>query len=317
MYVVMLSLKDYAGSGWKIADAINQTGQHKVFHATRVPHQFGYPSDAVLEEGGRLAITRAIKRADIVHFKGDEPPTADWWGVHIPKGLPRIVSVGGSSFRRLPGGVKCKVAMGHYPLSVYVAEADIRTALTPDLNYPDFRGTYTQQCIDANRQPYLWKRAQKVIISHSPSVRSKKGTEMIIEAVRRLQDEGFRVELDIIEGVSNAECVQRKRRATLFIDQISDTGYYGISALEAMQFGVPVMAHISEQAIAQSEGKLNGLPVIRVNKSATSVYFTLKHYLENMGELADLSILTKHWADTFHSYEQVGAMWSEIYNTLN
>lgn len=310
----MLSTRDYAGSGGRIREAVNGSGRHEVFLVTATGHQYGYTVDGCLDTGDTLAIRQAIRRCDVIHFKGDNPPVKVWRGIPLPD-RPVVVTVGGSAFRRLPGKT-CRVAMGLYPLSDYVNGADIRTALTPDLNYPAYLGTYTQHCINAEAAPYTWKRGRAFIVGHSPSARRKKGTDALIIAVDKLKDEGVNVRLDIIENVTNSECVERKKRHTVFFDQVADTGFYGMSAVEAMQFGVPVMAYVSEMALQQSDGKLSHVPVINCGKTPQGIYKLLKYYIDNRKELETLSVVTKWWADKFHGFTTSAKMWNDIYDRL-
>jgi len=315
MNIVMLSGKDFAGSGNKIATAVNRKGKHSVTLALAFENSYHYPYDICLNSRDAYdQLKSALAKADLIHFKGDDPPPADgyWYGVKLPD-VPQVVSVGGSNFRRM--GVKSLVANGRWDFKEY-RRAGYRSALTPDLNYPEYEGHYTQQCIDSKNAPYTWHLPAVPVIAHSPSHRLKKGTDIVIRAFRMLQNEGINCKLDLIEKVSNAECVERKKDATIFVDQISDTGFYGISALEAMQFGIPTIAYISDQAQEQSEGKLKDCPVISPDKNVFSLYVKLKNLLSDPELIQDYSWITKDWADKFHSFETVGKMWTSLYTKI-
>ncbi len=65
----------------------------------------------------------------------------------------------------------------------------------------------------------------KVRIAHAPTSRSLKSTDVILEAIGRLN-----VELDLIEGVTNRECMVRKARADILVDKL--TYGYGVGAIE-------------------------------------------------------------------------------------
>lgn len=315
MKVVMLSTKDYAGSGRKITEAVGRYGVDVSIY-TLERHQYGYPVDGTIADGDAEKIKRQVKAADVIHFKGDEPPKDDWFGVPIPAHVPKIITVGGSSFRRNKEGKRNAVCNGHYPLSDYFT-AKVRTAITPDLNYPEFEGIYTQHCIDSTAAPYTWKKRRVPIIMHCPSMRRKKGTEMILTAVRLLKEQGYAFDFRLIENVSNKECIEAKKKASIYIDQLSFTGFYGMSAVESMQFGVPTIAYISQQAREQAMGKVDNCPVISPFMSAYGLFEHLKFYLDNLSYLEDVSYLTKVWANEFHSYETVGRLWLDIYNSLN
>lgn len=90
-------------------------------------------------------------------------------------------------------------------------------------------------------------------IAHAPTNRAVKGTDALIAAVDRLRREGAAVELDVIENRPNAECLSRKGRADVYVDQLL-LGY-GCNAVEAWGMGLPVIAgvdpYLAERRIHQ------------------------------------------------------------------
>ena len=82
-------------------------------------------------------------------------------------------------------------------------------------------------------------------IAHAPTNRPIKGTNHLIAAVERLQKEGHLVELDIIERRPNAECLTRKGKADLYVDQL--VLGYGCNAVEAWGMGIPVIAGVDAE----------------------------------------------------------------------
>ena len=88
-----------------------------------------------------------------------------------------------------------------------------------------------------------------VRVAHAPTNRKIKSTQALIDAVATLQDEGLRVELDIIEGVTNAECMARKAAADIYFDQVI-LGY-GCNAVESWGMGLPVIAGADPWTLAR------------------------------------------------------------------
>ena len=84
-----------------------------------------------------------------------------------------------------------------------------------------------------NRAPEKTEGVFHVI--HCPTHRGRKSTERIIEELDDLDG----VRLEIVEGATNAECLRRKAKAHLLIDQFY-VGY-GVNALEAWSLGMPVV----------------------------------------------------------------------------
>ncbi len=320
MKILILSKKDFACSGLKFRDSINSCAINKNISCKIIiyePSLYANPTDYdfIIKTSDKEIIQNEINSADIIHFKGDDLPSKDYWLNFKLPNIPIIITVGGSGFRR--NSNNSKVSLKWFDFNDYIKNSDFRTTLTPDLNYPDFNAYYIQQCINSRIQKNSWVHNKIPIISHSPSHREKKGTDKyIIPAIEILKKKGYKFKFDLIENVSNIDCINRKKKSNIFIDQVSETGFYGISALEAMQFGIPVIAHISDKAKIQSDGKIDKFlcPIINVNLSVFSVYEELKFLLNS--DLKKLSISTKNFCDNFHSYETVGNILINFYKDI-
>ncbi len=81
-----------------------------------------------------------------------------------------------------------------------------------------------------------------VVIGHAPSVRSAKGTDYIMDVLKRLQNR-IRFDILLIENRSHADTLDLKSRCSLFIDQISDLGF-GINAIESLAMGIPTITSL-------------------------------------------------------------------------
>jgi hypothetical protein len=79
-------------------------------------------------------------------------------------------------------------------------------------------------------------------IAHAPTNRVIKSTRALERAVQKLKWLGAKVQLDVIEKVSNVKCLERKAQADVFVDQLL-LGY-GCNAIEAWGMGIPVIAGV-------------------------------------------------------------------------
>jgi hypothetical protein len=82
-------------------------------------------------------------------------------------------------------------------------------------------------------------------IAHAPTNRGIKSTMPLIAAVEKLKKQGAAISLDIIERRNNVECMRRKGKADLFVDQ-TILGY-GCNAIEAWGMGIPVIAGVDPE----------------------------------------------------------------------
>lgn len=321
--VVIMSKHDYAGSGYRISQAVNTVDGITATHVRGATprNKFGYAYGIQLATGGGGSqaeiAQQAINEADIIHFKGDDPPRHKWWApIKIPHKTPKIITVGGSHFRRQRYRVRLPkvICMGTWPMFEYIKETSARVALTPDLNYPQFEGVWVPAPIDAESVKNTWSVGDEFIIGHSPSTRSKKGTDpVLLPAIDLVREAGYRISLDMIENVSNRECVSRKKKLSIFWGQ-SVMGAYGNSSLEAMQFGIPTMCWMSEESMKWSGGQLDDCPVVNFEPTPEGCARAIMSIIES--DMADLSKRTRDWTVKNHGYKAVGERYHQIYRSV-
>ena len=91
--------------------------------------------------------------------------------------------------------------------------------------------------INPDRFPQQQKNiGDKLIITHAPTNRQAKGSDIIIPIVRQLESE-FPIKFLLIEKLPYQSALALKAQSDIFIDQIGDLGY-GISGLEALAMGI-------------------------------------------------------------------------------
>ena len=91
---------------------------------------------------------------------------------------------------------------------------------------------------------------ERPVVLHAPSSRSRKGTEEVVAAAKKLG-----LNLELVEGVDHREAFERYRAADLVVDQLN-AGWYGMFAIEAMALGKPVVTFLHEEAVAPHRGGL-------------------------------------------------------------
>jgi hypothetical protein len=317
--IVQLSKFDYCGSGYRIAEAVNTYTNNFVdcfvmFHCAgtfKRHHAIGFQqgershviSPPIIER-----VNNIIKDADVIQFKGDFLPNEENFPkIKIPDGIPVIVSVHGSFFRR---GFD-NVSRGMYSFDEYKAVSDIRTVGSADLNYPDFDARLVPIPYPTHLYENIWKRNKIPIISHSPSYRSKKGTNLLEEAQRILKGRGIDIILDIITGVSVEECIERKAKSDIFFDQINSLGFYGNSLAEAIAMGIPSISYISDKTISMCPEELKEIPDINCGNTAESLANKIESLLKS--DLQKFSNECYEWCEKHHSYKTLAKTWSDIY----
>jgi len=328
MKVVMLSLQDHTGSGYKITEAINLNTTNFVeymvllddlsgHNAYKYPYLYSKKEDAkngwsvpqrVLDHAQSI-----VDNADIIHLKGDElPKDRNFYGIMIPENKPVIITVSGSFFRR----GESNVATPLNKISDYTDFANLVTALTPDLNYKETNGIYTPHAIDNRNINNLWKYSKVPIINHAYSGNNKKGTNEFLKTVKILKSEGLVFDVTITKNITNAECLKQKSEATIFFDQISETGWFGMSGIEAISMGIPVISYISDKSKEQAGFGITPA-IVNCGNTVESLTDTLRIMINhNKKQLSKMSKMSKTWAEKVYSYESCAKMWNGIYESM-
>ncbi len=309
MKITMLSKADFCASGYKTMEAIKRHTDHdiKLFYKRHL-HRLGHPSGTLVGSDNRAEIQERINTSDIVHIKGDWPPVEGYLGFTI-KHKPVIVSVSGGYFRK-----KEHLGMGKFKPEQY--NCTLKTAFTPDLCYPEYSNVWTPHPIDSDDQSIEWEDSEPPLLIHSlvSSKKSvKKGTGFIMEVFDKISRK-MKIETLVITNVSFRGVVEARKRATIFFDQFG-VGFYGNSAIEAMQFGIPTCAWIAPWAIEQAGGKLDGCPVISLTEKNVDIWAeTISQILDH--DMVTLSRRTKAWCDFLHGYKAIAEQWDTLYKSI-
>lgn len=331
--VMMIAPRDFAGSMYKWAAALNQCSNYAVRLVTFSEHAFGYSNDLVVPECDKerfSGVMALYDQAGILHLKDEISwfsRTEAFTNIELIDRLffdaaslkPRVFTHYGSNARILKSDARYVNAVRSF---------DQRIAMTPDLNYTWFDGCYIPHTIDTDSTKHCW--TDSCLLAHSPSKPELKGTDLVEASLKALEREpawkGWRV--DIISGVPFSECMERKQRASLFFDQAGQysqatygitgvVGWYGNSAVEAMALGIPTIAHLSDDAFLGAQRAsvdMSMCPIINIEPTVDGMTRALARFAaSSASERFELSKATRQFAADFHSYPAVAARLSGSY----
>jgi hypothetical protein len=322
--VLLYARIDYAGSFFKWSAAINDCTEYAARLIVFGRHLYGYPLDLLfLPNGDRdgsvsdPGLDELIEQADIVHLKDE---TGFYLGSN---GLPPdLFTRFGKPVVFTHYGGYARKHMDDPGYQNFVLGFDARIAMTPDLCFEWFDGSYIPQSIDTRRFAYSWRDGR--LLGHSPSTPERKGTENLLAAI-----DGLDVELELIHGVTHEDCLERKALCNLFFDQAGREspellgtdraiGWYGNSALESAVHGIPTIAHLSEEAFdgaARGGRDIRGrCPIINTPLGVEGIRRTISAYFElPADERRDLSLRTRQWVEDFHGDQVIASQLAEVY----
>jgi glycosyltransferase involved in cell wall biosynthesis len=149
----------------------------------------------------------------------------------------------------------------------------------------------------------------EVVVVHAPNHRRIKGTDLLIEAVEELEEEGLRVRLHLLERQPNAEVRAAIDRADIVADQF--IAGYALFAVEGMASARPVLSALKWMAPEVRENlSERGLPI--VDTDADNLIDTLRELVRNPARRHALGESGRRFALEHQSYEAVGGMWDAI-----
>jgi len=342
-HVLMVAVKDYSGSLYKWTQAINNHTDWAARMITFSRHQYGYNTDIVLPPGslpvlgGQIGsiydrITKLIAESRIIHFKDEQVLFNGLMKSETNYELLNFIFKKAKELNKKTvfttyGGYQRKYK-DDKNYRQFTKSFDLRIAMTPDLNYQWFNGVYIPHSIEISEFPYLWNDGH--LVAHSPTTTARKGTEAFLHACEKIPN----IKVDIINNVSYTECLERKKKATLFFDQAGreqqatmgcndEIGWYGNSAIEAMAFGIPTIAYLSLSAF---EGARRGgqdiskrCPVINTKcEDEEAIHSTIQAYFRKTSEERhELSLQSRAWIESFHGNSIIAKTLVKEYESLS
>lgn len=145
-------------------------------------------------------------------------------------------------------------------------------------------------------------------IFHSPTNRAFKRTDLFLEVFERLKTK-FPVELDLVEGLSNAQCLARKSTCHMTYDQMS-SGAYGLAAIESMAAGHAVLC--SQSNFWASCFPDNPIVCVRPD----TLESVLEQLLSNPEEIMRVGQAGKAWARRYHDPQVVVRQYLWLYDQV-
>jgi glycosyltransferase involved in cell wall biosynthesis len=150
-------------------------------------------------------------------------------------------------------------------------------------------------------------------ILHAPTSRKKKGTEFLVQAVSKLKEEGYKINLDICENITHDELRERYKKCHVSVVALMG-GWYGTAGVEAMAIGRPIITFIRPSLFNYIDIKEEELPIISANKD--DIYEVLKDVVDKKYDLNKLSLDSHKFVNEFHNPKMISKRLIEIYRNI-
>ena len=289
---------DPAGISHGIADAFRDDPDWRVASYTTQQNYIDYPAEPWDDQ----RVREAWLAADVVHlhhnFVSANRLKAGFVGRRLPD-RPYVVEFHGTQYRELPGWHHDELA--RYGAIGLVSTLDLH--LIGGLEW--LPAPIPVERLHRMKQP----SGERIVIAHAPTNRQIKSTDLFLAAVQRLQDEGYPVDLELIEHRPWAECLERKARADIFFDQVI-LGY-GCNALEAWAMGIPVVAGAQDETLDEMERRFGHLPFYHA--TLETIYDALKELVESPELRERYGRIGHDYVRKYHDYPVVVEQLKGIY----
>ena len=148
------------------------------------------------------------------------------------------------------------------------------------------------------------------VLAHSPTAKVGKGTSAVIATVDILKQR-YDFDFQLIHGITRSQALEVLRACDLFLDQFVDGTSYGLSAVEAMAFGKPVVCYIKPSAAPSFPDEM---PIINANQD--NLVEVLEPLLQNAQLRHDIGILSRAYVEKHHNAHKYAQWLVSIYREL-
>ena len=155
-----------------------------------------------------------------------------------------------------------------------------------------------------------------VRVLHTPNHRGVKGSEFLVAAVERLREEGLQIELVLLERVQNSEVLACMRTVDILAEQFV-LQFYGLSGIEGLATGLPVVANMSMDDYLQVLRRFSYLdecPVVAA--SIEMLTDVLRRLVTDPALRATLGRAGRQYAEKYHSYAMTRHLFGSIHRSL-
>ena len=156
-----------------------------------------------------------------------------------------------------------------------------------------------------NVDEYIYKTRNfekgKLNLLHAPTSRGNKGSEFVLTAVKKLKEEGYNINLQLVERVSHAELKDLYYECDVFVGQIL-VGWYGTADIEAMALGTPTVCFYRESYFNHID---YGEKIPLINANPETIYDVLLDIYNNKYNLEEIGAKSRAFVEEVHDANKV------------
>ena len=310
MKILRMTTNDPAGTSILFTDAVNRYTEHTSrLITTSEKYEFHFKKDLHAPDVKDFdEIHQLLKDSDIYHFEILSDESMEIGPLKVKDYIKNKVILHGHhghpDFRLNPD--KYRLKYQKLKRKVLVSTPDLKLGL------PD--AYWIPNLVPINNPLYMPsdERYDDFTVGHSPTRTDLKDTVRLLKAAHKAG-----VNVDIIMNTPHKECLRRKQKCHVIFDHLQ--GYYGVSSLESLSQGIPVIAKLSDwvERNIKEFAETESLPWLLFRELGTVVLqvkfghypYGGKHFRQ-MGDWCR-KFMVDHWSD-----KKVVNRLIKFYNTL-
>jgi glycosyltransferase involved in cell wall biosynthesis len=256
-----------------------------------------------------LPLLRRLGKGIVVTYQGDDVRQGDWSERH---GRLRVADLEPGYYTASSDRAR-RIAVrrfDRYAHRIYALNPDLLHVLPAKATFLPY----------ASVDPRTWTPSngpheRPPVVLHAPTHRGIKGTRYVLDAVRRLRDEGVAFDFVLVEGLRHDEARRLYARSDLLVDQLL-VGWYGGLAVECMALGKPVICYIREEDLGfLPDGMRADLPIIRATPATLADVLRLWLTSRRL-ELPRVGRHSRAYVERWHDPIQIATRLKGMYETV-
>jgi glycosyltransferase involved in cell wall biosynthesis len=245
MHILMIAINDPAGTAIAFTKAINKYTDHTCRLITKeIRYNFMFEKDLHLpwlDDQGWEEVEDLLKTSDVFHFH----MTADEYielGPFRPVDYMRGKIIvhhhhGHPDFRGNP--VKYREKYRRLGRKAIVSTPDLLKLLPEAVWQPNLVPIH-----DPDYLPVPEPEGPETLVCHAPTRKDLKNTSEFLRVMKDMEKIYPNISCRLIENMPHRECLRAKQKCQVCFDHMQ--GYYGVSSLESLSQGKPVIAGIDD-----------------------------------------------------------------------
>ena len=287
MKILHIGVQNFAGAPVSFSKAINKYTDHESIIVVATDNYLKYPADEIAIS--QAAFERIYHQCEVVVFH-EEYSLRAWDCKNLED--KKVVLYAHGTYTRTNPEISDSFALKH--------NASVLCS-TPDLVQYFNNGYWFPNPIDLTDSMYTPSGIKHPVISHCPTNRADKDTELFLKVC---EESGLSYKL--IEKTSNEECINLRRTCGFHYDQIK-VGMYGVGAMEAAALGQVVFCGLNMERYKEF-----GVTPPFVNVNKVNLGSKMKEVIGNPERAGELASAGYSYVEVTHNAEYLANRFIEM-----